>query len=137
MFFSSIKVKNEIKPILMIKLLNMSFTSFTKDFLWTKKFQNQILYKVCCNSFVLYSVKWRVRFFFLRFDSPNAIWQTTLSVVIRLPWAWISFITLKIKSGWHWWTKTLILIPEICQVTWRVLVHDIPYHKKCVWYSLR
>ena len=32
------------KPAL-INRLSMSFTSFTPDFLWAKKFQNQMLYK--------------------------------------------------------------------------------------------
>ena len=51
------EVKHEVKPTSMIKRLNISFTSFTPDFLCTKKFQNQILYKhftgfhgfeICC-----------------------------------------------------------------------------------------
>ena len=43
-YVSLIEVKHEVKPASMIKRLNMSFTSFTPDFLWAKKF-HQILYK--------------------------------------------------------------------------------------------
>ena len=39
-----IKVQHEVKPTL-VNRLSMSFTSFTPDFLWAKKFQNQILHK--------------------------------------------------------------------------------------------
>ena len=41
---SLVKVQHEIKPVLMIKRFSMFFTSFTPDFLWAEKFQNQILF---------------------------------------------------------------------------------------------
>ena len=44
-FFSLIKVKHKIKLISMINRLNRFLTSFTKDFLWAIKSQNQVLYK--------------------------------------------------------------------------------------------
>ena len=40
-YVSLIEVKHEIKPISMIKHLNMPFTSFAPNFLWAKIFQNQ------------------------------------------------------------------------------------------------
>ena len=72
-YVSLIEVKHEVKPTSMIKCLNMSFTSFTPDFLWAKKFQNQILYISVSNrnltaSYELCSFRLRVKsiFFFLQ-----------------------------------------------------------------------
>ena len=102
--FSVIKVKHEINPTSMIERLDVSFTSSTPALLWVQKNpRTKLCIKFCSTNIIVYhcncksSLKWRLRLFFLQYNSSFTIRLPLLKTVIKLSSTSISLINLKIK----------------------------------------